>query len=166
MSYVKMFESFINEANELIKAQGDCKAAIFQAQKEVDKFLNDLMKAGFITSFKSTVSPYNQGYELKLQVNDREMWKKKDPTPQEDFVLNWVSANGYIYLQPSSFFQGNFEEGKGAYLEGVVFQMEEKGKREYPRYDVKEKGDITKATKEFVKVISDQIADARKKAGI
>jgi hypothetical protein len=159
-----MFEGFINEANELIKAQGDCKAAIFQIQKELDKLLNDMMKGNYISSFKTVVEPYNQGYELKMKVDSRELWKK-DLNPQEEAVGNFLNANSYVHLQPGSFFQGNYEEGKGAYIEGAAFELV-RGKREYPKYDIKGKADITKATKDFIKLVSDQIADVRKKAGL
>jgi len=165
MKYVKLFENFINESNELIKAQGDCKAAIFIVQKEIDKFLNDLMKAGFIASFKTTVTPYNQGYELEITADHRDLWKKRQMTPQEEFISNWISSNGYIYLQPSSYFQDSFEDGKGAYIEGVELQMRS-GNRSYPRFGIKTKADITKATKDWTKLILDQISDSRKTAGI
>lgn len=55
MEYVKLFEEFINEANEEILAQGACKNAMFIAQKEVDKFLKVVEKRGMIQNPKTKV---------------------------------------------------------------------------------------------------------------
>lgn len=164
MKYVKLFEQFVNEANELIKTQGLCKNAMFMAQKDVEALLKDWVKAELINSFKTKVLPYNNGYEMKLEYKYNILWKKaKELSPEEEIVSKFVFNNASIWIQPSSFFEENFEKGEGASLESRSLQLEIDQAYEitYPKWDIKDRKDMDKATKEFLGIIKDQVAQLR-----
>jgi len=168
MAYIKLFEQFLNEANELIKAQGICKNTMFQVQKEVDKLFNDMVKKGLADSFTTKIEPWNTGYQLKTKVDTKTLWRKEDRNEISDEIASFaykVAGAGSLYLQPGTFFDDYFEEGKGAKIEGHVFQIEDKQPYEvtYPKWDIKDKNDIPKAGKEYLDTIKSQIAEIRKK---
>ena len=165
MAYIKLFEQFLNEANEEIKAQGVCKNSIFQVQKEVEALFKDMVKKEYIDSFKTKVEVWNRGYQIKASFDYKNLYRYEDKFPKEIVeVIYRVIGNGYLYLQPSTFFEDYFEEGKGAYLEGKAFEIAPKQNYEvtYPKYAIKGKNDITKAGKDYVDIIKAQIVEIRK----
>lgn len=165
MAYIKLFEQFLNEANEEIKAQGMCKNTIFQVQKEVEKLYKDMQSKGYIDSFSTKVEVWNRGYQIKQNFDTKTLWRDKDKFSDEiTEVIYRVTGNGYLYLQPGTFFEDYFEEGKGAYIEGKTFEIAPKQNYEvtYPKYPVATKNDITKIGKEYLDTIKTQIAEIRK----
>ena len=168
MKHIKLFEEFINESNERIKAQGICKNTMFQVQKEVDKLFSDMVKKGLVDSFTTKIDPLNTGYELKTKVDTKTLWRIEYRNEISDEIASFaykVMGAGYLYLQPGSFFDEYFEEGKGAKIEGRVFQLEDKQPYEvtYPKWDIAVKNDIPKAGKEYLDIVKTQIAEIRKK---
>ena len=161
MKHVKMFESFINEANELVKAQSDCKAAMFQLQKDVDKLFQDIVKAGYLKSFTTKITPWNDGYELSIRSKDN--WKE-DYAKETPFILDWTYNNTNLYLQPATFFENALEKGEATYLEAELLKFrEDKSLVASKRYAINSKADIPKAAKEYIKDVRDQIEIVRKK---
>jgi len=167
--YVKLFEQFINESNETIKAQGGCKNAMFILQKDLNGLLKRMTDLKILASFSTKVEIYNTGYQLRLitKMHD-DIWKGKKETlsPADEFGSSFVSSNSYIYLEPGSFFEDYLEEGKGAYIEGRTLQLGKDTKGIYPRYDIKTKGDIDTSIKKYVEEVQTQIADAYSKLEI
>ena len=165
MAYIKLFEQFLNEANEEIKAQGMCKNTIFQVQKEVEKLYKDMQSKSYIDSFKTKVEVWNRGYQLKQTFDTKSLWRNEDNMPKEIAeAIYKVTGNGYLFLQPGTFFEDYFEEGKGAYIEGKAFELF--GKQDYnvtyPKYPVTSKNDITKIGKDYLDTIKAQIVEIRK----
>ena len=147
--FVKLFENFINEDNEAIKAQGACKNAMFILQKDINNLLKRLSDMGTLASYSTKVEIYNTGYQLKIVTNlSKDLRDKKERTPAEDFAASFAWANSYIWLQPGSFFEDYLQEGKGAYLEGKGLEIDKK--TSFPRYDIKAKADIDKVVKDFL----------------
>lgn len=167
--YVKLFEQFINESNETIKAQTGCKNAMFILQKDINGLLKRMTDLKILASFSTKIEIYNTGYQLRLitKLHD-DIWKgkKTEFTPAEDFGQTLISSNSYIYLQPGAFFEDYLEEGKGAYIEGKKFKMTTDDKESYPRYDIKTKGDIDSSIKKYIEEVQKQIADAYSKLEI
>ncbi len=172
MSKVKLFEEFevLNESNELIKAQEICKSAMFQSQKMLDKLFKELANKDMIEGFTTKVSPYNNGYELKLKLDFD--WKKLDEFPKEiSEYLHRLTSNTYINLQPNTFFESYLEEGKGmASIEGRILELpsEKKAKYEetYPKWSINQRADIPKVQKEFVEKITNQVKSIEKSLGL
>jgi hypothetical protein len=160
--FVKLFESFLNEENETIKAQGACKNAMFILQKDINNLLKRMTDMGILSNYNTKVEIYNTGYQLKINTTLVHKYVK-DMTPAEDFASSFAWANSYIWLQPGSFFESYLEEGKGAYMEGKGLQLGKDTKDTYPKYDIKSKSDIDKYAKEFVKTVQSQIAEAYSK---
>jgi len=158
MEYVKLFEEFINEANEEILAQGACKNAMFIAQKEVDKFLKVVEKRGMIQNPKTKVSPYNSGYEMSISF--KQDWRLVSELPKEEQEAgqHLFGLTSSISMQPSTFFESSLEEGT-AKIEGVTLNVSRDMLHEekYPKWNVKSKGDIKKVQKEYVEIIKRQI---------
>jgi hypothetical protein len=164
MKHVILFEQFVNEANELIKAQEVCKSAIFQSQKLIDSLFKKILAKDWIKKYQSKVQPYNTGYELKLTIDYD--WKMIDQIPREiGDHLHKLTSNGYVYLQPASFFESYLEEGI-ATIEGKVLELhaESKPKYEetYPKWKITQKSEIPNVGKEFVKLIEDQVKAVEK----
>lgn len=157
------YDEFLNESNEVIKAQGACKSAIFQVQKEVDKLFNSLLKDGLIQSYSSRVKPWNQGYEIRIDAHVDYKKVTKENADLMDLVYK-LTGNTSVSLQPSTWFETDLEEGKTARLEGTTLEYNGLAKYndKYPRFDVKSKSDIDKAAKQFVDYIKDQIEDIQK----
>jgi len=165
MKHIKLFEQFLNEANEEIKAQGICKNSIFQVQKEVEALYKDMVKKEYIDSFKTKVEVWNRGYQIKQSFDYKNLYRNEDKFSKEILeIIYRVIGNGYLYLQPSTFFEDYFEEGKGAALEGKVFEIAAKQNYDitYPKFVVKSKNDIAKAGKDYVDTIKAQIVEIRK----
>lgn len=167
MTYIKLFEQFLNEANELIKAQGICKNTMFQVQKEVEALYKDMVKKGLADSFSTKVEPWNNGYQLKTKVDTKSLWRKEDRNEISDEIASFaykIAGGGSLYLQPGTFFDDYFEEGKGAKIEGHVFEIVSKQPYDvtYPKWDIANKNDIPKAGKEYLDIIKTQIATIRK----
>lgn len=140
-----MIRKIIKEENELLKAQSQCKAAIFQIKKRIDPLLQRWVEEGFFTMAQSKVEAYNNGYQLKI--NRNENWGKiGDATNEEKNVFRIVDQT--IYLQPGTFFDEYFQEKKGAYLEGAEYSTVENYKS--VRYPIQQRQDIATACKRFV----------------
>ena len=165
MAYIKLFEQFLNEANELIKAQGMCKNTMFQVQKEVEGLFKDMVTKGLLDSFSTKIEPWNNGYQLKTTYSNRILFRNEDNFSKATIEAAYrIVSNGYLFLQPGTFFDDYFEEGKGAQIEGKTFEMVSKQSYEvtYPKWDIKTKNDIPKSGKEYLDTIKSQIAEARK----
>ena len=165
MKHIKLFEQFLNEANEEIKAQGICKNSIFQVQKEVEALYKDMVKKEYIDSYKTKVEVWNRGYQIKQSFDYKNLYRNEGKF--SDAIVETiyrVLGNGYLFLQPSTFFDDYFEEGKGAALEGKTFELVPKQNYEitYPKFPIKGKNDITKAGKDYVDTIKAQIVEIRK----
>jgi hypothetical protein len=161
------YDQFLNEANEVIKAQGACKAAIFQIQKDVDKFYKSLLDKDLIKSYVSRVKPYNAGYELTIDAKvDYSKAKDHDNKALIEFVFNLVSNNNSISIQPNTFFESDLADGLGAaQLEGTslsIFDPKSNYSNKYPIYGIYNKKEIDKAAKFFVEHVKGQIADLEK----
>ena len=186
MKHVKLFEQFLNEANELILAQGGCKNAIFMAQKSVDGLLKKLLSSGLVTKAKSKVDVYNRGYELNIKIDYN--WSslggpetglgglyttaKSRMEIQARKTVDIQAAIGIlhstIWIQPESFFESRLiEDGKSS-IESKVFNMDrDMGYDEqYPRYIVKSKADIKKVSKEYANLIKAQVEEITKTLGL
>jgi hypothetical protein len=162
---LNLYESELNEANEEIKAQGVCKNTIFQVQKEVEKLYKDMQSKEYIDSFKTNVEVQNRGYQIKQSFDYKNLHRDKNIFPKEIVeAIYRVIGNGYLFLQPGTFFEDYFEEGKGANLEGKTFEIDPKQnyKVTYPKYPVTAKNDITKAGKDYLDTIKAQIVEIRK----
>lgn len=160
MKNLQSYDEFLNESNELIKAQGACKNAIFQIQKDVDKFYGNLLKEGYLRGYSSKVKPYNSGYELNI--NAIQDYKGGKPTEKEEFIYSFVSANTSLYLQPDTWFEENLLDKTEAKIKGnsLVTPTNQKNyKDKYPEYHITSKQDINGATKAFIKHIKNQIAE-------
>jgi len=167
MAYIKLYEQFLNEANELIKAQGMCKNTMFQVQKEVENLFKDMVKKGLADSFTTKIEPWNNGYQLKTKVDTKSLWRKEDRKEISDEIASFaykIAGSGSLYLQPGTFFDDYFEEGKGAKIEGHVFEIVSKQSYDvtYPKWDITNKNDIPKAGKEYLDIIKNQITEIRK----
>jgi hypothetical protein len=125
-----------------------------------------MQKKGYLDSFKTKVEVWNRGYQIVQQFKNTNLWKQDGTIPEDKVLIaSRVIGSGQLFLQPSTFFEDYFEEGKNANLEGKVFTFkEEKQSYEetYPRFPIKTKSDIPKAGKEYVDIIKSQIADIRK----
>ena len=167
MKHVKLFEQFINEANEEILAQGACKNAIFMAQKSVDSLLKKLKSADMVTSAKSKVEVYNRGYELRIDV--KYDWKKTSELPEDaqNMIMTLQSA---IWIQPESFFESRFTDPQAviAHIEAKAFKtsLDMPYEEQYPRYVVKSKADIKKVQKEYADLIKSQVKEMTKTLGL
>lgn len=161
MKHIKLFEQFINEANELIKAQSVCKNAIFASKKIIDDFLDTVKSAGIISEYSTKVSTYNQGYELKLKL-DYDFRKKL--TDSEEDLLTILTGSSYIFLQPSSFFQEDIDRGEANKIEGKVISTVRNlpYNKLYPYWVIKSKSDIPRVHKEFVDIIKGQLDEMKK----
>ena len=178
MKHVKLFEQFLNEANELILAQGACKNAIFMAQKSVDGLLKKLLSSGLVTKAKSNVDVHNRGYELNIKI-DYDWRSLGGPetglggTPEQarkaaaNMTLIGI-LHSTIWIQPESFFESRLiEDGKSS-IESKVFKMDrDMGYDEqYPRYIVKSKAGIKKVSKEYANLIKAQVEEITKTLGL
>ena len=160
MKNLQSYDEFLNESNELIKAQGSCKNAIFQIQKDVDKFFGNLQSSGYLKNYSSKVKPYNTGYELTIDV--KQDYKGGKPTDKEEFIYNFISANNSLYLQPDTWFEENLLDKTATKISGKGFltPMNQKNyKDKYPEYPITSKQDIDGATKAFIKHIKNQIIE-------
>ena len=165
MKHIKLFEQFINEANEEILAQGACKNAIFMAQKHVDGLLKKLSSANMVTSAKSKVEVYNRGYELRIDV--KYDWKKTSEFPEN--VQNMIMIlQSSIWIQPESFFESNLVDNGSARIEARAFKtsLDMPYKEHYPIYVVKSKADIKKVQKEYADLIKSQVEEMTKIIGL
>ena len=164
MKHVKLFEQFINEANEEILAQGACKNAIFMAQKSVDALLKKMESAGLISKAKTKVEVYNRGYEL---ISKYEYDWRKTAELGDDAASMIMTLQSSIWLQPGTFFERKFEEGS-AKIEGRAFKTSLSMSYEdhYPNYIVKSKADIKKVQKEFSDLIKGQCDEIAKTLGL
>ena len=150
MKHFKTFESFLNEeADQAVKkaASTECKNAMKEAQKEIEKLLNDCKKAGLLNSFKTEIKNLKNmgggisGYSLEISAKNIDSdltWyaersgsfnpKPKEDgavvTPQEQYFMNWLtsnvvsSANNGIEIVPDPSFESKIETGKKTYIEG------------------------------------------------
>ena len=160
MKNLQSYDEFLNESNELIKAQGACKNVIFQIQKDVDKFFENLLKEGYLRSYSSKVKPYNAGYQLTIDV--KQDYKGGKPTEKEEFIYSFISANDSLYLQPDSWFEENLLDKTGTKIsgKGLLTPMNQKNyKDKFPEYPITSKRDIDGATKAFIKHIKNQIIE-------
>ena len=178
MKHVKLFEQFLNEANELILAQGACKNAIFMAQKSVDGLLKKLLSSGLVTKAKSNVDVYNRGYELNINI-DYDWRSLGGPetglggTPEQarkaiDTQDLIGILHSTIWIQPESFFESRLVEDGKAKIESKVFKMDRNMdyNEQYPRYIVKSKADIRKVSKEYANLIKAQVEEITKTLGL
>lgn len=156
--FVKLFENFINESNETIKAQGACKNAMFILQKDINNLLKRMSDVGVLANYSTKVEIYNSGYQLSIKTTMNRM--QDDKSPVSEFSEYFIAVNHYIFLQPGTFFEDYLEEGKGAYIEGKIIQLDKGASDVYPRYDIKSKADIDTSVKDFVKAVQDKIAQA------
>lgn len=166
MKHVKLFEQFINEANELILAQGACKNAIFMAQKSVDGLLKKLLSSGLVTKAKSRVDVYNRGYELNIDIDYE--WRSIGGQEAVDVRDSLIALHSTIWIQPESFFESRLVEDGKAQIESKVFKMH-RGMgydEQYPKYIVKSKADIKKVSKEYANIIKAQVEELTKKLGL
>ena len=165
MKHVKLFEQFINEANEEILAQGACKNAIFMAQKSVDGLLKKLTSAGMVTSAKSKVEVYNRGYELRIDV--KYDWKKTLELP-EDAQNMIMTLQTSPWIQPESFFESKLVDDGSARIEAKAFKtsLDMPYEEQYPKYVVKSKADIKKVQKEYADLIASQVEEITKTLGL
>ena len=162
--YVKLFENFINESNETIKAQGACKNAMFILQKDINNLLKRMSDIGILANYSTKIEIYNSGYELKITTSvNRDYAKNDDKSPVSEFALSFINMNSYIFLQPGSFFGDYLEQNKGAYIEGKILQLDKNTSGVYPRYDIKAKADIDKVAKDFIETVRKQVAEVYKK---
>lgn len=157
------YDEFLNESNEVIKAQNACKVAIFQIQKMVDSIFNGLVKEDLVKSYSSKVKPWNNGYELRMDAKV-DYLKIKDHENKE--LIEYVyllSQNNSISIQPNTWFEENLEDGGGmAQLEGTALSIngsKSSYASKYPRYDIKDKKEIDKSAKLFVEHVKQQVAD-------
>jgi len=158
--FVKLFENFINESNETIKAQGACKNAMFILQKDMNNLLKRMSDVGAMQNYSTKIEIYNTGYQLTMNTTiNRDFFKTESKLSK--FIETFLSTNRYIFLQPGSFFEEYLEKGSGAYIEGRFLQME--SSPEYPRYDITSKSDIDKFVKEYTKDVQAQILEVYKK---
>lgn len=167
MKHIKLFEQFINEANEEILAQGACKNAIFMAQKSVDGLLKKLESAGMVTSAKSKVELYNRGYELRIDV--KYDWKRtSDFMYTESFRKLQVAIQSSIWIHPESFFESNLVDNGSTRIEAKVFKtsLDMSYEEQYPKYIVKSKADIKKVQKEYADLIKSQVEEMTKIIGL
>jgi hypothetical protein len=165
MKYIKVFEQFLNEANELIKAQGLCRDAVFIVEKSVKSLMEDLKKADIAASYTTKVKPYNEGYMLEWKVKlTPETEKKvfqhyKELSPEVSKILTgFLSWAPSVWIQPSTWFEEDFakEDKEGhARLEGSVFTLD--NNEPHRRFPVKDRSDIGKATKEYAKICTDAV---------
>lgn len=159
-NYSQIFESYmLNEENELLKAQDASKGSMFLAKKAIDPILAKLKKGNLIKSFKTTVSPYNSGYELKikLKVNYDSFFAREKDSETEKLGQILFSMGSSLYIYPGSFFQEYLDDGDQAYIEGRFIQMSKDTNNLYPKYPIKKKADIKNAYNQYNKSIEAQI---------
>ena len=184
MKHVKLFEQFLNEANELILAQGACKNAIFMAQKSVDGLLKKLLSSGIVTKAKSKVDVYNRGYELNINIDYDWRSLGGPETHSHDNKASFLNTerakkavdiqetigilHSTIWIQPESFFESRLMEDGKSSIESKVFKMDRNMNydEQYPRYIVKSKADIKKVSKEYANLIKAQVEEITKTLGL
>lgn len=154
MKHLKLFEQFINEANEIIKAQEVCKDAIFMAKRQIDEFYNFVQKENMLKNFtfSSKIEPYNNGYQLAYKTKwDWASFREPESYPLAKKIGMIIDANGYVYLQPVSFFESNLQESGKSHIEGKTFIIEKDQPYEitYPKYLITKKDDLKKIPKLF-----------------
>lgn len=145
-------DNFINESNELLKAQDACKGAMFQIQKPFEKFLDKCKKANIVESYKTKIKPWNSGYMMEYHIQYPEgIWRKENSGTPIELIYNYLSIHTSIFVQPCAFFEDYIEE-EIAYIEGQALP-ELKG-RSYNacKFMIKTKDDIKKSLKEYVDI--------------
>ena len=158
---ITTLDNFINESNEIIKAQEQCKVAMFKLQKPIEKFLQKAVEHEIIESYKTKVNPFNQGYELKITTKtNRETWRAEESYELKikRTILDFISQSQNIHIEPGSFFQQYFEEDTNPRIEGQslpVFKYKTIIQtREFLYNSFRE---IIKSKKDIKKVIEDYI---------
>lgn len=157
------YEDYLNESNEVIKAQNACKVTIFQIQKMIDSMFNGFVKEDLVKSYSSKVKPWNDGYELIMDAKV-DYLKIKDHENKEliEYVYS-LAQNNSISIQPNTWFEKKLEDGDGmAQLEGTALSINGSKSSyafKHPRYDVKDKKEIDKSAKLFVEHVKQQVAD-------
>ena len=161
---LKRFKHFsaVNEGHGVLKAQDASKAALFQLERVTSEFFRKAQQKGLADSFKSDISPYNNGYELKIEFKTSEQSmmyrfnKAREQGIEEDEVVvptivrffnNYWSSIRFD-VQPETFFDNHLEDDGRAKLNGSYHVFDDrKGRFEtvYMREEVRDTSEIATA---------------------
>lgn len=141
-----VLRKILKEENELLKAQSQCKAALFQVKKALDPIIQNAIQIGLLKSGSSRIRPYNDGFELIIDKDENwDVYTKE----MDSRVKNMARILGQrIYIQPGTFFEDHL--GSGSRIEGRVFDAQEAYKSF--REDISNKAQIAPACKKFVEI--------------
>lgn len=137
------------ESNELLKTMDSIKGVMFKIQKDLKPFLDKAQSLGLIKSYKSTIKPYNSGYELRNELDHDYKVNPKD-IGMED-VANILFNLSSIYCYGSSYFQEDLDRGDEPYIEGYLIQTA-KGDQKYYREVIRSKKDVKPVTDAYYKL--------------
>lgn len=166
MKNLQSYDQFLNEANEEIKAQDACKTGIFSAQREIDKLYKDLLAKGWLSSYKSKVKTWNQGYMIEIDAKQNIKFFFNKEQEKLYNIVNELCHGNDVYLQPGVFFESHFQKGYAKIeahlleykLDNNYFKGSHGVEKTYIDYPVKTKADISNVSKLFLDDIKGIIA--------
>jgi len=132
----------LKEENELLKAQDECKATLFKVKKLIDPIFKKWEKLDFVEKIKTQIKPWNQ-----LYIENKMSYSRGLDNLNAELIMNFLSNNTRIYIQPETFFQENIDAGKNPKIEGSLFSIKDYSSFAYV---IKTKGDIKSASKKYI----------------
>jgi hypothetical protein len=149
------YQTLLKEENELLKAQDNAKGTMFKIKKAYDALYKKAESKNILQKgWKTQISPYNDGYELKHKNRITKDAYEKIKAGDLNKIIYFLDGGSYINYQPASFFQSYIDEGKPGTMEGFYDEYQnDKFKLTTKRYKINNKKDIKKAGDEFYKEV-------------